>query len=250
MRVPDVGGHGFWQLTLAHGGRHLFTGEHAQMASQLWRLLEAGLAQQRQTQAAVDQERQRIASDLHDDLGAQLLTLVQVGTADGTAPLARRALEDMRQSVRGMAGKAVPADEALADWRAELVGRLDGAGLAVQWQAGDPPAGLVLLPRLHLQVTRILREAVSNVIRHSGARQCRITLAVTGDQLTLDVDDDGQGLPASAPGGKGLGLASIERRARQLGGTHQAGRSALGGTRIHVQVPLASPEPDPAPGQA
>ena len=155
----------------------------------------------------------------------------------------------MRQSVRGMAGKAVPADEALADWRAELVGRLDGAGLAVQWQADEPPPGLVLLPRLHLQITRILREAVSNVIRHSGARHCRIALSLGGGRLAISVEDDGQGLPEGPPAGKGLGLASIERRARQLGGTHEASRSSLGGARIQVEVPLAAAETAPAENQ-
>jgi signal transduction histidine kinase len=238
LLVPDVGAQGSWQLSLAKQGRHLFTQEHAQVASQLWQLLEVGLAQQRQTQEAVEQERQRIASDLHDDLGAKLLSLAQAGSADGTAPLARQALEDMRQSVRGMVGRAVPASDALADWRGELVGRLNGAGLAVQWEANDPPQAMVLLPRIHLQLTRILREAVSNVIRHSAARQCRIRLWVDEQHVVLDVEDDGKGLPTGGGTPTGLGLANIERRARKLGGSHRFGVSAMGGVHIGVDVPL------------
>jgi signal transduction histidine kinase len=252
LLVPDVGGQGQWRLTLAQGGRQLFTPEHVQVAEQLWQLLDHGLHQQRLTQDAVDQERQRIASDLHDDLGAKLLTLTQMG--GGSAHLAREALNDMRQSVRGMAGKPVPAAEVLADWRAEGVSRLQAAGLDVQWTASDPPDGLVWSPRLHLQLTRLLREALSNVIKHSAARACQVHIDATAGHVALTVDDDGRGWPAPAPAaqphavngagggaGTGLGMPGMERRARKLGGQHRFETSALGGARVWVQVPVDSP---------
>lgn len=246
LQVPDVGGQGVWRLMLARRGRQLFTDDHAQAAGQLWQLLDMGLSQQRQTQAAVDQERLRIASDLHDDLGTKLLGIVQAGRADGTAVLARQALEEMRQSVRGMAGQPVAAGDVLADWRAELVGRLDAAGFSVQWDAQEPPAGLILSPRVHLQLTRVLRESVSNVVRHSGGQHCRVGIAFAGDAIVLDVEDDGRGLPpapelaagVASPRAAGLGLSNIERRARKLGGLHRFAVSSLGGVRVHVTVPL------------
>jgi len=243
LQVPDVGGQGVWRLTLARRGRQLFTDDHIQVAGQLWQLLDLGLSQQRQTQAAVEQERQRIASDLHDDLGSKLLGIVQAAGADATAGLARQALEEMRQSVRGMAGRPVLASDVLADWRAELVSRLDAAGFTVQWEAPEPPMDLILSPRVHLQLTRVLREAVSNVVRHSGGRKCRVGILFSGEVIALDVEDDGRDLPAAdpAPGTGlpgGLGLANIERRARKLGGRHRFARSSLGGLRVHVTVPL------------
>jgi signal transduction histidine kinase len=174
--------------------------------------------------------------------------LAQAGSTDGTAPLARQALEEMRQSVRGMVGRAVLIDDALADWRAELVGRLDGAGLHVQWDANDPPPAMILLPRVHLQLTRILREAVSNLIRHSAARHCRIGLVVDSGHVVLDIEDDGKGLPDSRSNeGKGLGMANIERRARKLGGSHRFGTSMLGGAHIHVEVPVRDVSAHPVP---
>ncbi len=255
LQVPDVGGQGAWRLTLARRGRQLFTEDHVQVAGQLWQLLDLGLSQQRQTQAAVDQERLRIASDLHDDLGAKLLGMVQAGRADGTAALAREALEEMRQSVRGMAGQPVAAADVLADSRAELVSRLDAAGFSVQWDAQEPPAGLILSPRVHLQLTRVLRESVSNVVRHSGGRQCRVGIAFAGDDIVLDVEDDGRGLPhapdPAADGASsrvaGLGLPNIERRARKLGGQHRFLVSGLGGVRVHVSVPLEGVAGDALP---
>ena len=246
LAVPDVGGQGRWRLTLARRGRQLFTEDHVRVAAQLWQLLDMGLSQQRQTQAAVEHERMRIASDLHDDLGAKLLGIVHAGSADGTAGLAREALEEMRQSVRGMAGRPVAAADVLADWRAELVSRLDAAGFSVLWEAQEPPAGLILSPRVHLQLTRVLRESVSNVVRHSGGTRCRVGISFSGDDIVLDVEDDGRGLPpapdratgAELPRANGLGLANIERRARKLGGACRFAVSDLGGVRVHVAVPM------------
>lgn len=239
LQVPGVAG--ALELSLAYGGRRLFSHEHVRITEELWRLLDHGLAQQRQTQLAVERERQRIASDLHDDLGARLLTLVQAGSHDGTAPIARQALEEMRQSVRGMAGRAVPAEVALADWRAELVGRLQGARITPDWQVTAPEGDdLMLSPRLHLELTRVLREAVSNVIRHSGASHCAVRIALGGGRLAVQVDDDGRGL-GEAPQGQGLGLPGLERRARKLGGQYRLGASALGGVQVRVDVPLAQP---------
>jgi signal transduction histidine kinase len=244
--VPDVGGHGVWRLVLAHGGRHLFTVQHAALAQDLWRLLDLGLEQQRQTQAAVERERERIAIDLHDDLGAKLLTLVQTADPDsGAAGLARQALDDMRQSVRGMAGRPVPADTALADWRAELMERLDQHGLQAEWHAPEPPDGLIFPPSIHMQLTRILRESVSNVIRHSGASACHVRWQLDAGSITLTVDDNGKGFGPMAPGAGGLGLPGMERRARKLGGHHTFGESPLGGARVSLWIPLDPREATP-----
>ncbi len=200
------------------------------------------------TREAAQRERQRIASDLHDDLGAKLLTIAQTAhaqpaNAERVSTLARQALDDMRLSVRGIVGEAALASDVLADWRAETVARLSEAGISPEWVADDPPAGLVLPARTHVQLTRVLREAVSNTIRHSGATRCRVVIALQGWTLSLQVDDDGHGLAFNS-GGRvpthGHGLPNMERRARKLGGVHFFGASELGGTCIRMEVPSAT----------
>ena len=150
----------------------------------------------------------------------------------------------MRLSIRGLSGEAAPACDVLADWRAETVGRLDAAGIAVDWSAPELPPELLLPARTHMQLTRVLREAVSNVIRHSQANQCHVVIEASGDALLLRVQDNGIGLgvAAGAPlalSGRGQGLAGMERRARSLGGSYQV--EAGTGWRVLVQVPLALP---------
>ena len=81
------------------------------------------------------QERKRIAADLHDDLGAKLLTIVHTSDSERISTLAREALEEMRLSVRGLTGKPVRLIDALGDWRAEIVSRLSQAGVEGEWRA-------------------------------------------------------------------------------------------------------------------
>ncbi|HSV36864.1 MAG TPA: ATP-binding protein [Ramlibacter sp.] len=198
------------------------------------------LATLRAAQAA-QSERQRIASDLHDDLGAQLLTIAQAGGSGRVATLARQALDEMRLSVRGLTGEPAMADDVLADWRAETVTRLSSAGLQPQWEAQEPDPKLVLPARTHVQLTRILREAISNAIRHSGGTRCKVCIAFDRQGIAVEVEDDGRGLGAPRPASSGgHGLMGIERRVRHLGGRHALVPGAAGGVRLQVWVPLAA----------
>jgi len=203
------------------------------------------IAELRTAQAA-QEERRRIASDLHDDLGAQLLTIVQAsqrgGQPDRIAAMARQALEEMRLSVRGMTGHITAAEEALADWRAETVTRLSEAGMQPEWTTDDPPSDLILPARTHVQVTRILREAVSNAIRHSGGGRCAVRIRFPSGALELEVQDDGRGLPVDGRAQRGHGLPNIERRVRHLGGEHRFSVPPGGGTGtlLVVRIPLSS----------
>lgn len=201
----------------------------------------AQLSDLRADQAAAA-ERQRIASDLHDDLGAQLVTMAQAslyaGDMSRVAELARQALTDMRLSVRGLTGEPTPLPHVLADWRSETVERLTLAGVTVLWNANDPPVHWMLPARMQVQVTRILREAVSNVIRHSGARRCWVGIHVASDHLQLGVEDDGRGYDPSLAS-QGHGLGNMQRRARVLGGALQIVPRDGGGVSLRVGVPLA-----------
>ena len=91
----------------------------------------------RRVEQFTQQERRRIASDLHDDLGAKLLTIVHTSDSARIPQLAREALDEMRLSVRGLAGRPVRLDEALADWRAEVMTRLQQAAVEARWENPD-----------------------------------------------------------------------------------------------------------------
>ena len=186
-----------------------------------------------------ERERKRIAADLHDDLGAKLLTIVHTSDSERISTLAREALEEMRLSVRGLTGKAVRLGDAMGDWRAEVVSRLAQAGIEGEWEAPeDLPQRLSA--RAYVQTTRILREAVSNIIKHSGATHCSMRCRVADGDLQFVVQDNGDGIAAEVEGrlDRGHGLASMKNRAKQLQGQCLVESGPGYGTVIRLTVPL------------
>ena len=186
-----------------------------------------------------ERERKRIAADLHDDLGAKLLTIVHTSESDRISTLAREALEEMRLSVRGLTGKAVRLADALGDWRAEVVSRLAQAGIESEWEAPeDLPQRLSA--RAYVQTTRILREATSNIIKHSGATHCAVNARIAEGDFALVIQDNGDGIGPDVEGrlDRGHGLASMKNRAKQLQGQCLVESGPGYGTVIRLTLPL------------
>jgi two-component system, NarL family, sensor histidine kinase UhpB len=187
-----------------------------------------------------ERERKRIAADLHDDLGAKLLTIVHTSESERISTLAREALEEMRLSVRGLTGKAVRLSDALGDWRAEVVNRLAQAGIEADWSAGDEEMTQMLSARAYVQTTRILREATSNIIKHSGSSHCSFSCRVAEGDFQLVVQDNGEGIPMELDGrlDRGHGMASMKHRAKQLQGQCLVESGPGYGTVIRLTIPL------------
>jgi signal transduction histidine kinase len=187
-----------------------------------------------------EQERKRIASDLHDDLGAKLLTIVHTCDNERIAELGREALDEMRLSVRGLSGRPMRLGDAMADWRAETVQRLGQTNIQVDWHSPAEDIDHILPARAFVQTTRILREAVNNIIKHSGASMCEVTCYAGQGEYGLVVEDNGRGIPADFGGGidRGHGLASMKHRAKQLNGQCLIESGVGLGTVVRLTLPL------------
>ncbi len=111
------------------------------------------------------------------------------------------------------------------------------AGLTVTVE-GAPPR---LSPGADLAAFRIVQEALTNVVRHSGSREARVYIERRERRLRLLVDDDGPATGADA-GGTGNGLAGMRERAAALGGTIEAGTRPDGGFRVLALLPIDSEE--------
>lgn len=197
------------------------------------------LAEQKLEQVT-ERERKRIAADLHDDLGAKLLTIVHTSESDRISTLAREALEEMRLSVRGLTGKPVHLIDALGDWRAEVVSRLGQANILAEWKSPAEEIEHTFQARSYVQTTRILRESVSNIIKHSGATNATISAAVQDGDFILTIQDNGQGIPTELDGrlDRGHGMASMKSRAKQMHGQCLVESGPGWGTVIRLTIPL------------
>jgi two-component system sensor histidine kinase UhpB len=199
-----------------------------------------GLMAEQRVEQVTQQERKRIAADLHDDLGAKLLTIVHTSESERISTLAREALEEMRLSVRGLTGKPVKLIDALGDWRAEVVGRLSQTGVEGEWAAPTDELPQTLSARAYVQTTRILREAVNNIIKHSGASRCSIRCTLDKGDFLLKIQDNGKGIPLELDGrlDRGHGMASMKHRAKQLQGQCLVESGPGYGTVIRLTIPL------------
>lgn len=190
---------------------------------------------------AVAEERARMARDLHDVLGHSLTTItVKAGLArrilessgDGRQAitelrdvehLSRTALSEVRATVSGYRKASLPA---------ELVGAR--AALAAAEITADLPHAVDNVPaELQEPFAYVLREGVTNVIRHSGAQRCEVRLG----QSWIEVRDDGTG--AHGDCSSGHGLTGLAERLAKVGGSLSAGPASTGGFFVRATVPAA-----------
>ena len=235
-----------WHLTQQYS-RALLSAEESRQALEN-RVREASAEMEKsyaqmaelRVEQVTQQERKRIAADLHDDLGAKLLTIVHTSESERISTLAREALEEMRLSVRGLTGKPLKLIDALGDWRAEVIGRLSQTGIEGEWSAPSEELPQTLSARAYVQTTRILREAVNNIIKHSGASQCSIRCQIDSGDFQLAIQDNGKGIPLELDGrlDRGHGMASMKHRAKQLHGQCLVESGPGYGTVIRLTIPL------------
>ena len=202
---------------------------------------------------AREEERRRIARELHDELGQRLTALKMelsslVRPSQGAAPSARiEAMLDMVDetvaSVRRIATDLRPAmlDDlglnAAIEWLARETGRRIGVNMALHLENDDPP----LTETAAIAVYRMVQEALTNIARHAHASAVRIEMHSQARELVLVVQDNGVGFSGPQVYREGShGLMGIRERAWMLGGHIEVGNAPEGGGRITVHLPLRS----------
>lgn len=202
-----------------------------------------------------DEERMRIARELHDVI-AHSISVIHVQAGVGLALLdsdpeqargalgtikatSKEALGEVRQVLDTLRapGAAPRAPAPGLNRLPELVDQAGSAGLTVTVEGEPPP----LSPGADLAAFRIVQEALTNVVRHSGSRAARVRIERDDRWLRLRIDDDGPATGADA-GGSGKGLAGMRERAAALGGTIEAGPRPDGGFRVRALLPLEGKE--------
>ena len=196
---------------------------------------------------AVNSERRRIAQDLHDGVGSQLMNLL--ATLDTQKPEQRavalileQSLLDLKVMVDNIENTEGNVIQALGMLRYRVQHALDKLGIRMVWMVDiDGPLENFCGERA-LHVLRIAQECISNIMRHAGASviEVRCRYHAESDSLRLEVNDNGSGIPSRKDGRPtGKGLAGLQRRADKLGGKLKIVTKAEHGTSVRLQVPLS-----------
>ena len=223
--------------------QYVYTGDFLRLGFYLFVFVGAAreiAANQRQlAQAAVLEERRRLARELHDGLAQDLafisseagrLATTGSGGAHRIRQAAEHALDESRDAIATLTRPVdEPLDVVISRAAEEVAGRA-GARLEVELDENVevPPATSAAL-------TRIVREVVTNATRHGGARTIGLSLRRT-DGLYLSVTDDGSGFVVAAVDGDGHGLMNMRERAEALGGELSI-ESSGAGTVVEVRLP-------------
>lgn len=203
----------------------------------------------------VEEERVRIAREIHDitahslsavsiqAAAAERLIRIDFDAAESAVAqirsIAKSSLDDMRAMVGLLRGDDAKETAPVGgtDRMGDLVDFLEDADIACDlsmstYDRGGVPA------HVDIALFGIAREACTNIVRHSQAEHASIRLGCEEDGAVLEIVDDGRGLPSEAPT-SGHGLEGMRERALLLGGAFRAQRSECGGTKITVSIPLA-----------
>jgi signal transduction histidine kinase len=205
--------------------------------------------------SAQEDERRRIARELHDET-CQMLAALSMGVDTALRAPGGEALAPRLAEVKTLATRALSGVHGLIfDLRPSV---LDDLGLlaAIRWFASRnleargisvrcefEPLASRMPPEMETALFRVVQEALNNVVRHSNADSVLIQVEERNGQLEIEIEDDGRGFdPESVaqpgPGGRGLGLMGIRERIELLGGTVDVDSAPDDGTRIAVRVPL------------
>jgi two-component system sensor histidine kinase UhpB len=200
---------------------------------------------------AAEEERKRIARELHDEtaqlLAALLIRIRIVRKASDPEALEvllddmRReigaALEGVRRFARGLRPPALDELGLIPAIESHIRSVSEVAGFPVRLEA-EP---VELSPEAELAVYRIVQEALSNVVRHAGATRAVVRLRREPEQLVASVEDDGTGFDvARVRSAGGLGLFGMSERAAYLGGRVEVKSAPGGGTRVRAEIPLSA----------
>ena len=193
-----------------------------------------------------------ISRELHDEFG-QVLTAMgsMLGRAGKHAPEGSPLRAELREigeiaqttldNVRGLSQTLHPSIleeaglERTIDWYLSTVERQLGVSVSYE----RPAEAVDVSSEIGIQVYRVLQESLSNITRHSGVKEARVSLGFDHGMLQLDVEDHGTGI-GPAHGRRGLGIVAMRERASLVGGTIDFLRPAMGGTLVRMKVPVTA----------
>lgn len=234
--TPQVAGLPSLRLEYAHGGRALFSPADVAQARALADMLRFVVENRDAYERGVTVERKRIAGDIHDNLGATLLSALHSRDEERKDRYIRETLADLRSIVTEPTGGEAGLADTLARSRKEMAERLAARGVTLDWPLHEAPLAEVD-SKVAQSLRAMLREITNNIVKHAQAVTVRVALAVDGGDLVLSVEDDGVGFDAAGVT-PGAGLGGLSERAARHGGSVAWSAGAGGrGAKVVVRLP-------------
>lgn len=237
LLIPAVANASALKISYPWAGQGLFSLQSKQIAEQVCSLIQQAETNREAYDRGVSEERLRVARDLHDDVGARLLTGLYLAD-EKTRPTLQGALADIRSIVRGISGEKTPLQHIVADLRYETAQRMSVAGIELKWPILEIDENLVLDYRSQKALISAVRETSSNVLKHSEASRLYVNLEIVEATVTLTIADNGKGFltTVETSTNKGFGLRNLQQRFEEIQGTCSFESSESQGVSIRFSL--------------
>ena len=239
LYIPQVAGLAAMRLSYPQQGRRLFSEYDQQLIQNLLPFLAQAVESRVAYDNGVREERHRIARDLHDDLGAKLLSGLYQKDVDQAKQAIRQAIAEMRTIVNGLLGTGVELNVILQEFEYEVATRLQSCGIELNWQQNLADTPITLSYAQYRHYISMLREIISNIMKHANAQKVTIDISLLDSQLVSVICDDGAGFDGQTNQSEGNGLKNLRERATELSATlHFQSLPEAKGSRVELIFPL------------
>ncbi|MDH5471922.1 MAG: ATP-binding protein [Gammaproteobacteria bacterium] len=225
----------------ANKGARLFSPHDAKMIDAISLLYKHIVDFQHAQLQGAEKERKRLARDLHDDVSSKVLSLIYRSNSEQNADLGREILDELRNVINDLENGELSLEVNLFDWQCEIRQRCEDAGMQLNWQQFNIHKNIQLSSAEKSNIRKILRESVSNIIKHSNASVVTIEVIYSNNQVRLKVADDGKGFVMSKIK-KGRGLLNMNRRAEEMGADIELMSEHGAGSILNINLPLVTEE--------
>lgn len=217
--VPAVFDNNCFEIKYPAKGKILFSTKDLDTCSQIISMMKNAQNSKTAFEEGEKAERRRLAQDLHDDLGSQLLTGIYQGD-EQSKKIFRDVLNSMRTMVSDYNKEQVKLSELLPLLRFEAVNRLSLVNITSHWPLSDDQSYELEIPYIkHKALSSCIKEIVSNIIKHSKANKVLVNHKIDKSKFIFEISDNGNGIKNNLT--QGNGLKNIKRRMQDAGGEYQ-----------------------------
>lgn len=216
--VPALEDGTSYHMTYADQGTRLFSSLDVTLVETLIGLFEMNLSARRVASEAALLERGRMRKDIHDSLGGRLLSIMHAAPDNQVAEESRRAMSELRDILASVDAENTTFGVAALEWEKQLRSQVESSGAAFDWAFDAELVALSLAGRDRFNLGQIIREAVTNAMRHAAAEQISVGINLERDRLICIITNDGD-VSSLDFGQAGYGRQNMRERAMELGGT-------------------------------
>lgn len=243
LLVPSLAGTEHLQVFCRDRGKRLFVSTDLRVAGRLIELLRHTRDLMLAREQGVQEERQRIQRDLHDDVAARLLSLLhQTREEPALNRVARNAFRGLREVIHLLDAGNETLENVLIDIEADVREQLTGLGVELIWQAPEKLPEVMMSPQQHINVRRIVRETIANALKHAAPETVLVEMDALPATLCLCVGTDSI-ISNPADWKPGRGLNNIKTRAAEMNASHEWGIEQRGERQyccLTMYIPLGA----------